>query len=87
MAKVKIPAWAATSPREVIGVDTTTGTPHICIATRDGESSSPKLASAGQFAGQGPKKARRFSPETLKYILDNEKQMRSFISAAERLAA
>jgi len=82
---VKIPAWAATSPSEVIGLDTTTGNPYICVARRDGESNAPKIATGGQHAGVGPAKARRFSPDTLAFILDHADDMRKLIDTAAKL--
>lgn len=85
--KVAIPAWAATSPQEVIGVDATTGRAYICVARRDGDSPSPKIATGGAHAGVGPAKARRFTPDTLAYILDHEKEMRKLIDAAAKLNA
>jgi hypothetical protein len=83
--KVAIPAWAASAPQEVIGIDTTTGNPYVCVARRDGDSPSPKIATGGAHAGVGPAKARRFSPETLAYILDHEKEMRKLIDTCAKL--
>lgn len=85
--KVAIPAWAASSPQEVIGIDTTTGNPYVCVARRDGDSPSPKIATGGAHAGVGPAKARRFSPATLAYILDHEDEMRKLIATCEKLSA
>ena len=85
--KVAIPAWAASSASEVIGIDTTTGNPYVCAARRDGDSPSPKIATGGAHAGVGPAKARRFSPDTLAYILDNEKEMRKLIETCAKLSA
>jgi hypothetical protein len=83
--KVSIPAWAASAPQEVIGIDTTTGNPYVCVARRDGESSSPKIATGGAHAGVGPAKARRISPDTLAYILDHEAEMRKLIETCGKL--
>lgn len=85
--KVAIPAWAASAPSEVIGIDTTTGNPYVCVARRDGESNSPKIATGGAHAGVGPAKARRISPATLAYILDHSDDMRKLLTTCEKLSA
>lgn len=85
--KVAIPAWAASAPSEVIGIDTTTGNPYVCVARRDGESNSPKIATGGAHAGVGPAKARRISPATLAYILDHSDDMRKLLTACDKLSA
>lgn len=83
--KVAIPAWAASSPQEVIGIDTTTGNAYVCVARRDGDSPSPKIATGGAHAGVGPAKARRISPATLAYILDHADDMRKLVATCEKL--
>ncbi len=85
--RVKIPAWAASSKSEVIGVDTSTGNAYVCVARRDGDSPSPRHSEKANGGKGGPAKARRFAPETLAYILDNADQMRKLITACEKLNA
>lgn len=82
--KVSIPAFAATSKSEVIGLTSTGKRYMVCVAERDGESSAPKASDA---AADGLRKSRKFTPETLAFILDHEDEMRKLIASAAKLNA
>lgn len=82
--KVSIPAFAATAKSEVIGLTSTGRRYMVCVAERDGESSAPK---ASEASSDGLRKSRKFTPETLAYILDHEDEMRKLLASAAKLNA
>lgn len=83
-SKVSIPAFAASSPSEVIGVASYGGNGNyrVVVAARDGESQAPKPS---EKSGYGIAKARPLTPETIAWILDNESSARKLIATCEKL--
>lgn len=80
--KVAIPAFAATAPHEVIGLTSTGSRWLVCVAERDGESNAPK---GSDKSADGLRKSRKFTPDTLAYILDHADEMRKLIDTASKL--
>ena len=85
-SRVKIPAFAATSPSEVIGLGAYAGngTFRVIVAARDGEAAAPRHS---EKSGYGVAKAKPLTPETVAYILDHEDEMRKLIATCEKLNA